>query len=475
MLVFGVSVHPCVRIPIVCLVLGACAPQIHPRAVGPLVNAQRPPSKQEIPDAGDGYLLVREGIRLARAEKEDAAASGEALLARGARLLERELGVKAHAGVRSPPVCGGHFSNALAVRWLSDDLHVEVSCADTNSIIDSTSGERVANLSDTWEVDAAQLPSLHFRRRVDAPSEPSSEDEITCPGTEAPQARIAGDRVTLRGHGPDHVLSLRQLFSSEAKTAWSPQSEARWSLECLKGTSFVAIRGDNADVAVSTENRIVVVYDTATRALSAPVLGSFARALDDGRLVFRHDRRVSLLSMAGKPSIERVALIGADVASDGKRWVYVEEKRVDSTYLDRQPFLKSPGESRPLALGDFRRQVGKGPTPAAVSWPRIGPLPATSCAKTGTMPSTTRDCSHPGITVAGRRYDSAEEIACNQAPERAEASGEPLFVCLDPRGPVAVPNPWSDELVCRIGPYVFPLGACPSLLARSPQGSEYTR
>lgn len=346
------------------------------------------------------------------------------------RLFERaeaelaiETGATAHAGVAAPPVCVGHFSNYLHVAFLPDSIHGAIQCNDATLVFETTvtAPIRVAQ----WEpasgfvLDPARFPRLRWTRG-------ESRDGFLRPATrtlDAPPSPIA----LAKSESIDHVSGLRD-----------------------GSTVFAVVRLD-----VGEGSKRLVLYGGGSELARVPD-GYDVHDLDDGRIAVRSKGAVVVSDRAWQ---KRTTIVGdgADVSPDGTRALLTKPASGDESYHPVAPWLRNlSGKGEDMDLRYLYAQ-GTGVPLASVKWARVGPVKVDGQRALGTMPSG-ETIEWPAVTIAGTRYLATDEVACAVAPNKD-------VFCMDPRGPVETLTPWSAELVCRIGPHVLPLGACPSLVA----------
>ncbi|MFO0737143.1 MAG: hypothetical protein U0270_14740 [Labilithrix sp.] len=388
-----------------------------------------------------------------------------ALLERGIAELERETGRRAHAGLRAPPLCSGHFSNQLAVRWLPDGRHVVVSCLDGSAIVDTVTNARVAN-ADARGLDEARLPRLRFT---------GGEDDITnreIPCSDAVRERLVLDAtrgvLTWIANGKRAMHVLADVFRATVKAQREmAMASPAWSLRCLRDAdaNLAFVHRESMDPeGLPIES--LAIYDVAAGRFLGITAGGPAHVNEDGRIVIRAPDEVAIFDPMQR-TFQREKGRGADLAYDGRTLAFVKMEERDEISHPVWPFVRPFLGGADARLADFG--AGLREEVKVTSWPNVGPFEPTRCAETGTMPTTHAHCAHPGIRLGGVDYDTQDELACTVV---AGTSGgghgehETLRVtCRDPRGPVDTADPWSGDLVCRVGPHVLPLGACPHLLA----------
>jgi hypothetical protein len=346
------------------------------------------------------------------------------------RLLERaeaELGIETgampHAGVAAPPVCTGHSSNHLAVAFLSDSIHGVVRCTDATMVFESGSGgpRRVAQ----WSADGAHV------------LDPSRLPRLRWVRGDAQAGFVA--------------RSSRALDAPPVPVALAPKEALGESRVLRDGTTAFATVIDTSGAPLRLH-----LFGGGKELARVP-LGYDVHELDDGRIVVRTKTGAIVSDRAWQ---HRTTLAGddADVSPDGAQLLFTKPAPGDEAFHPTMPWLKSAsgkgGETdlRPLLAAP------PGVPLASVQWARVGPVKVDGRRSLGTMPGGDV-LAWPAVTIAGVHYLSTDEVTC------AAAANEDVF-CMDPKGPVDAVAPWSDALVCRIGPHVLPLGACPSLVAR---------
>lgn len=415
-------------------------------------------------DRPNGLALIHAALR------DKASKDSRALFERGVAELERETNRKAHAGRRTAPACTGHFSNYLTVAWLPDSRHALVHCVDGDAIIDAITKERVAN-ADARGIDESRLPRLRF---TDAKADLT--DRVTaCPAEVAQHVLLdeAKGVLTWTSKGARASFELAKVFSATEKQQRvipvDPRfpSIANWALQCVRDVNpnLVLIHGEWPGSPTPSPLEATGVFDLATGRFTGIAAGSNVHVIDGGRIVVRAADGVTIFDKRGGAPT-REMLQGGDVSYDGTKVVFVKQHGGDEMYRPVWPYVRARTKGAESYLGDVGSRSDLEPTPK--EWSRVGPLPAVHCASTGTMPSGRSMCHHPGVRFDGVDYDSTSEIGCARSNTDAEDWNDdrsPVMVkCLDPRGPVAVDDPWKDDFVCRVGPHVLPLGACPHLL-----------
>jgi hypothetical protein len=319
-------------------------------------------------------------------------------------------------------------------------------------------------------VDESRLPRLRF---TDA-EEDVTIREMTCPEDVA--RRISIDEAkgvldwTSNGKRASFVLAdiFRAAEKQQRAIPLDPRfpSQPAFSMVCLRDANpnFVFVRAEWQDNPDLTPMLALGIFDATAGRFTGTAPGGYPHVIDGNRIVVRARDGVTIMGPRGGFA-ERRATREADISYDGKRLVFVKEEGGDEMFRPVWPYMSdAQGRLKRLTryLGDIGRASELEPTPE--EWPRIGPFEASDCAELGTMPSLNRYCSRPGIRLDGVDYESGSEIACHQM-HAADGDGEnPVVMCLDPRGPVGVEDPWKGDFVCRVGPHVLPLGACPFLL-----------
>ena len=360
--------------------------------------------------------------------------------------------------------------NHLRVAWLPDSRHAVVDCSDGSVIVDTATGARVAN-HDAAGIDEARLPRLRFtstKRYDDRPRDDVTYRLRPCPADLAARVALDEDRgvltATTRGGGRTSNVLANVFRAVSTQLGARPEFPAQWSLHCLPGADadLVFIRGQWMDRTVLAAYGLGL-YDLAEGRFLGVAAGEQAHAIDGARVVVRGPDGITIMGKTVRTPVgERGG--GADLSYDGKQLVFTKEERTDDAIFHPVwPYvrhaLRGPDQSLDEALSRSETE------PSVPSWPRVGPLEATTCAQLGVMPSTEASCVHPAIRLDGIEYGTNDEVACSSAPQPSPTRDDRRVICLDPRGPVAIDDPWSDDFVCRVGPHVLPLGACPHLLA----------
>ena len=375
-------------------------------------------------DAPNGQALLHAALRSPELkhvyETDGATPEQRTERTRVLRLLERaeaelgvETGTKAHAGLAAPPACLGHLHDDLRLRWLADSVHGALDCSDASLVFEIGLGApaRVAQWSTdgAYVLDAARLPRLRWTKGDAADGFiPRTTRALPAPPgaiTTAPKESLGESRV-LR----DGVTS----FATVVDTSGAP----------LRLVLF----GGGKELA--TVPRGYDVHD-----------------LDDGRIAVRAKTGVTLSDRAWQ---KRVTITGddADVSPDGALVLFKK---------DAGPWMRSASDDKTTT--DLAPLLAPADTlaPASVQWSRVGPLTATGDRSLGIQPSGT--VRFPGVAIHDRKYSPTDEVACVTAADKR-------VYCMDPEGPVDALDAFAPGLICRIGPHVLPLGACPSLVKR---------
>ncbi|CAN5680991.1 hypothetical protein BH09MYX1_BH09MYX1_19630 [soil metagenome] len=345
------------------------------------------------------------------------------------RLLERaeaelaiETGLSAHAGVAAPPVCTGRASNDLKVSFLADSTHGAIECNDGTAIfeIDPMNVTRVAQWEKTTplSLDRTRLPRLRWSKGdVASGFLPSLAHALDAHPTPVP---------TMKG---ETLVNVRMLRDGS--------------------TAFAVVVGNDE------KPRRLVLFSGGKELARVPE-GYDLHELDDGRIAVRTTTGVILSDRSWQKQTTIVG-DGADVSPDGKLVVFTKLSATTETYQPIYPWLR---RATPPDV-DLRPLITPvtGLAPASIEWARVGPVKVVGHRNLGTMGDPSG--AWPAVTIGGKTYGAMDEVACTASG--SETSPKDVF-CMDPAGPVDAANPWSGELVCRIGPHVLPLGACPSLV-----------
>ncbi len=386
-------------------------------------------------DAPNGQALLHAALRAGERDHvydTDARATPEQKRERlrVLRLFERaeaelaiETGSSAHAGVSAPPACTGHFSNRLAPSFLADSIHGVIQCTDATMIFELGTGtpRRVAQWSADggWVLDPARLPRLRW---------------------------VHGDAsLGIVGRGS------RSLPAPPTAVPLGPK-EALGEARILRdGSTAFATVIDTSGAPVR-----LVLFGGGKELARVPQ-GYDVHELDDGRIAVRTKTGVIVSDRTWQ---QRTTIAGddADVSPDGNQVLFTKPAPGDEIYHPVMPWMKSAsGKSAELDLR-FLLDPATGVSLASVQWARVGPVKVDGQRSLGTMPSG-ESIDWPAVTIDGVHYLATDEVACAVAPNKD-------VFCMNPKGPVDAVAPWSPDLVCRVGPHVLPLGACPSLVAR---------
>jgi hypothetical protein len=397
-------------------------------------------------DPPSGPALL--GAALAMRQRGESGPAVQRLLERGAAELEKETGLPAHAGIAAPPACVGHFSNYLEPRFLPDGAHATVRCTDGVVVADLRapfSPVRVAQVDfdpHAWRLDPRRLPRLRFT----AMAGEDAHDDVAIP-LEQPEARAA---VELG----EHAVTLREAGAPRWTRELPLRTEARLAAATLSrdGRLVFAIAEDAVDP--SRREGDVWILDAGGGGLRLHLAAHRVAELAGGRIAVAGHGELVILDRGLRRQARFVAPDG-DLSRDGALLLFTRPGPGDEMYHPLVPWIRrlDTGAERTLA-GVLEAPEA---SPATLDGPRLAAGAPSSCAALGTMLNASSPCARPGFLLAGRRYGSNDDLACEGEGRR--------WSCVDPRGPVRAADPFRAGLVCRIGPHVLPLGACPHLLA----------
>lgn len=384
-------------------------------------------------DAPNGQALLHAALRSPELrhvyELDGATPEQRTERTRVLRLLERaeaelgiETGSKAHAGLATPPVCIGHLHDDLHVRWLADSVHGALECSDATLVFEIGIGApaRVAQWSSDggFVLDPTRLPRLRWTR---------------------------GD--TADGFVP---RSTRALASPPLAVTVAPKETVGESRILRDGVTAFSTVVDTSGAALR-----LVLFGGGKELARVPQ-GYDVHDLDDGRIAVRSTTGVVLSDRAWQKRVT-VAGSNADVSPDGALVLYTQEGNGDELPHRPSPWMRPVNDEK--AVTDLWPLLAPAGTvsPASIQWARVGPLTATGDRSLGIQPGGT--IRYPGVVIHDRKYAPTDEVACVTLADKR-------VYCMDPEGPVDALDPFAAGLVCRVGPHVLPLGACPSLVKR---------
>lgn len=382
-------------------------------------------------DAPNGQALLHAALRSPELrhvyETDGATPEQRAERTRVLRLLERaeaELGVetgsKAHGGLATPPVCVGHLHDDLHVRWLADSVHGAFECSDATLVFEVGLGAptRVAQWSSDggYVLDPTRLPRLRWTR---------------------------GDAAD--GFVPRSTRALAAPPLAVAIAAKEALGESRILRDGV--TAFATVL-DTSGVPLR------LVLFGGGKELAVVPRGYDVHDLDDGRIAVRSTTGV-VLSDRGWQKRVTITAANADVSPDGALVLFTQEGSGDELPHRPSPWMRPANDEKAVTdLAPLLSPAGA-VAPASVQWARVGPLSASGDRSLGTQPGGT--VRYPGVVIHDRKYSPTDEVACVTLSDKR-------VYCMDPAGPVDALDPFAPGLVCRVGPHVLPLGACPSLI-----------